>query len=89
MSNIETAAVVVVKQGVVFHSLLLQGEDREKVFDRVEQEFMRLCREHIHECREFSDEDFEPALDDGYIEDSNNVSVCITWPENVILVTSE
>lgn len=85
--------VVLIKESVVSESFIFVGTgafgtdaDRE-LGKRAEAKFCELAAEHgahgtsFGPCwGDFTVEDIEDTLDDGYISFGNGYSLCITWP---------
>jgi hypothetical protein len=70
--------VIANKDGVVDESYLFVGDH--SVSELAYKKFIELCSERVSDWRDYSPEDIESTLEDGYVEYDRG-SICITWPE--------
>ena len=70
--------VIAIKDGVVEESYLFTG-DRMEIAILSHNKLIELCREKFSNFDEYTDEDIESILDDGFAEYGKG-SICITWP---------
>ena len=70
--------VIVIKDGVVDESYLFVGDHT--VSELAYKKFLELCGRWISNWRNYSPDDIEALLEDGYVEHDRG-SICITWPE--------
>jgi len=67
--------VVVIKNGVV-DELIISSKDE------VENLFVEKCRENITNFDDYTNEDIEDVISDGYETFGTACSVCLSWGEN-------
>ncbi len=70
--------VIAIKDGVVEESYLFTG-DRMEIAMLSHNKLIELCREKFSNFDEYTDDDIESILDDGFAEYGKG-SICITWP---------
>lgn len=71
--------VIAIKDGVVEESYLFTG-DRMEIAILSHNKLIELCREKFSNFDEYTDDDIESILDDGFAEYGKG-SICITWPD--------
>lgn len=76
----EFVAVVCISEGVTESVKLFKGEDRSEISSQAEQHFLDLCREKIWNFDEYTQDDIDAILDNGYEKYGDN-SICICWPD--------
>ena len=73
-------SVVVIKDSVIDENYLFRGDDNDDIVQRAEKKFLDACATNVSNWYEYSEEDKNNALDDGYVEFGRG-SVCISWPD--------
>lgn len=75
----EHVNVIVIRDGIVDANYLFVGP-HDEITDQANKKFIELCRERFSNFDEYTPEDIENILDDGYAEYGRG-SICISWPE--------
>jgi len=72
--------IIVIKNGVVHKNILISGftEDAAK---KGEEIFIRECERNIPNWRNYSEDDIQEILADGYEKHGGDSSVCLSHPE--------
>lgn len=75
-------SVIVIKNDVVDANYLFSGEHSRNVAEQAELKFYDLCSQYVSNWDEYTDEDKEIVVDEGYCGFVTG-SVCISWPDLV------
>lgn len=76
----EHCNVVVTLAGILQENYLFQGDDHDVVAHVAELKFIERCREYMSNADEYTPEDWENTIEEGYMSFGRGY-VFLSWPD--------